>query len=61
VRFSSVQASKGQSLLLAREKRAYFAVDLNCGIGSSSLNAEVKAFARLHRVGGANSSNCGLK
>jgi len=34
---------------------------LNCGMGSSSLNAEVNAFAKLHRVRGANSSNCGLK
>jgi hypothetical protein len=40
---------------------ASFAVALNCGIGSSSLNAEAKAFAKLQRVGGANSSYCGLK
>lgn len=38
-----------------------FAVALNCGIGSSSLNAEVNAFDRLHIVRGANSSCCGLK
>ena len=43
------------------KKGASFAVALNCGIGSSSLNAEVKAFAKLHRVQGANSSYCGLK
>ena len=31
------------------------AVALNWGIGSSSLNAEVKAFDRLQRVRGSNS------
>jgi len=31
------------------------------GIGSSSLNAEVNAFDRLHIVRGSNSSCCGLK
>src|SRR6266571_425241 len=40
---------------------ANFAVALNCGIGSSSLNALVNAFDRLHVVLGANSSVCGLK
>ena len=29
-----------------------FAVALNCGIGSSSLKADVKAFERLHMVRG---------
>ena len=38
-----------------------FAVARNCGIGSSSLNAEVNAFDRLHIVRGWNSSCCGLK
>jgi hypothetical protein len=36
-------------------KPASFAVALNWGIGSSSLNAEVKAFDRLHNVRGSNS------
>ena len=36
-------------------KPASFAVTRNCGIGSSSLNAEVKAFDRLRRVRGSNS------
>ena len=31
------------------------AVALNWGIGSSSLNADVKAFVRLHNVRGSNS------
>ena len=35
------------------------AVALNCGIGSSSLNAEVNAFERLHIVRGWNSSYVG--
>lgn len=35
---------------------ASFAVALNCGIGSSSLNAEVKALTMLQSVLGANSS-----
>lgn len=38
-----------------------FAVVLNCGIGSSSLNAEVKAFERLHIVRDANSGYGGSK
>lgn len=33
-------------------KAPSFAVALNCGIGSSSLNADVKAFERLHIVRG---------
>jgi hypothetical protein len=33
----------------------------NCGIGSSSLNADVNAFDRLHMVRGWNSSCCGSK
>src|SRR5258707_8816540 len=33
-----------------------FAVALNCGIGSSPLNAEVNAFERLQIVRGRNSS-----
>ena len=36
-------------------KPASFAVALNWGIGSSSLNAEVKAFVRLHNVRGSKS------
>jgi hypothetical protein len=36
-------------------KPASLAVALNGEIGSSSLNADVKAFVRLHRVGGSNS------
>ena len=36
-------------------KPASFAVALNWGIGSSSLNADVKAFDRLHSVRGSNS------
>jgi len=34
------------------KKPASLAVALKCGIGSSSLNAEVKAFDRLHIVRG---------
>ena len=50
----------------ACEKRASrnspsFAVALNWGIGSSSLNAEVKAFERLQIVRDRNSSYCGSK
>ena len=41
-------------------KPASFAVALNCGIGSSSLNAEVNAFDRLQIVRALNSSYCGL-
>ena len=40
-------------------KPASFAVALYCGIGSSSLNALVKAFDRLHMVRGWNSSCTG--
>jgi selenocysteine lyase/cysteine desulfurase len=50
----------------ACEKRASrnspsFAVALNCGMGSSSLNAEVNAFERLHMVRDLNSSYFGSK
>src|SRR6202008_3416839 len=38
-----------------------FAVALNCGMGSSSLNAEVNAFDRLQIVRGRNSSYLGSK
>jgi len=38
-----------------------FAVALNCGTGSSSLNAEVNAFERLQIVRGRNSSYFGSK
>jgi hypothetical protein len=41
-------------------KDASFAAALNCGIGSSSLNALVNAFERLHVVRGANSSRYGF-
>jgi hypothetical protein len=49
-----------------REKRASrywpsLAVALNWGTGSSSLNADVKAFERLHIVRGRNSSYFGSK
>jgi hypothetical protein len=37
------------------------AVALNCGIGSSSLNAEVNALERLHIVRGRNCSYFGSK
>jgi len=40
-------------------KPASFAVALYCGIGSSSLNALVKAFDKLHMVRGWNSSCTG--
>jgi cyanate permease len=40
---------------------ASFAVALYCGIGSSSLNALVNAFDKLHMVRGWNSSCTGLK
>jgi len=39
----------------APRNNASFAVALNCGIGSSSLKALVKAFDRLHIVLGENS------
>ena len=42
-------------------KPASLAVARNCGIGSSCLNADVKAFERLHIVRGWNSSCCGEK
>ena len=42
-------------------KPASLAVARNCGIGSSCLNADVKAFDKLHNVRGWNSSCCGLK
>lgn len=45
----------------AVRKPPSLAVARNCGIGSSSLNAEVKALDRLHIVLGWNSSCCGLK
>src|SRR5436305_8932434 len=38
-----------------------FAVALNCGIGSNSLNADVNALDRLQSVRALNSSYCGLK
>ena len=40
---------------------ASFAVALNCGIGSSSLKADVKAFDRLQIVRDRNSSYLGLR
>src|SRR4051812_7220946 len=40
---------------------ASFAVARNCGIGSNSLKADVKAFDKLHNVRGWKSSCCGLK
>jgi hypothetical protein len=46
---------------VTERKAPSFAVALNCGMGSSSLKAEVKAFERLHIVRGAKSSNGGLK
>jgi hypothetical protein len=36
-----------------------FAVARSCGTGSSSLNADVNAFDRLHMVQDSNSSCCG--
>jgi hypothetical protein len=45
----------------APKNPASLAVARYCGIGSSSLNAEVKALERLHIVRGLNSSCCGLK
>src|SRR5260370_27143597 len=47
--------------VVASRKLPSFAVARNCGIGSSSLNADVNAFDRLHMVRGWNSSCCGLK
>jgi len=47
--------------VVASRKLPSFAVARNCGIGSSSLNAEVNAFDRLHMVRGWNSWCCGLK
>ena len=47
--------------LVASRKAPSFAVALNCGICSSSFNAEVNAFDRLHIVRGWNSSYFGLK
>ena len=42
-------------------KAPSFAVAWNCGMGSNSLNAEVKALDGLHIVRGWNSSYFGLK
>jgi hypothetical protein len=42
-------------------KAPSFAVALNCGTGSSFLNALVNAFDRLHIVRAANSGYCGSK
>ena len=49
------------SVRMASRNGASFAVALNCGMGSSSLNANVNAFPKLQRVLGANSSIVGLK
>src|SRR5206468_8524440 len=49
------------SVCIPSRNGASFAVALNCGIGSSSLNADVKEFSKLHNVLGANSSIVGLK
>jgi hypothetical protein len=52
-----------QKLCLNRVSRKLpsFAVALNCGIGSSSLKADVNAFDRLHTVRALNSSIDGEK
>ena len=47
--------------LSCSRKAPSLAVALNWGIGSSSLNAEVKAFVRLQIVRGWNSGYCGSK
>ncbi len=44
----------GDLIRRACTKPASFAVALNWGIGSSSLNADVKGFVRLHNVRGSN-------
>src|SRR5690348_1368800 len=63
--FSDTYCSGAQTIFAARgaasRKPASFAVARNCGTGSSSLKALVKAFERLHIVRAWNSSNCGLK
>ena len=46
--------------LAASRNRPSFAVARNCGMGSSSLNAYVNAFDRLHMVLDSNSSCCGV-
>lgn len=47
----------GASFQAIPERKApSLAVALNCGMGSSSLKADVKAFERLHMVRGAKSS-----
>ena len=47
--------------LIVCKNGANLPVALNWGTGSSSLNADVKAFDRLHIVRGWNSSTVGLK
>jgi hypothetical protein len=52
-----VVGHRSPTLAVAHWKKvASFAVALNCGIGSSSLNAVVNAFCRLHLVRGAKAS-----
>src|SRR2546426_11565414 len=55
------KGDQSKPVVASSRSDASFAVALNCGIGSSSLNALVNALERLHVVLGANSSICGLK
>jgi pyruvate dehydrogenase (quinone) len=55
-------ASGTQSVeFVAARKAPSFAVALNCGTGSNSLNADVNAFERLQNVRGENSGYWGSK
>jgi hypothetical protein len=47
--------------LASRSRYSSLAVALNCRMGSSSLNADVKEFDRLHMVRGWKSWRCGAK
>src|SRR5579864_1537451 len=53
-------ACRDHPALAASRNRPSFAVARNCGMGSSSLNADVNAFDRLHMVLDSNSSCWGV-
>jgi hypothetical protein len=56
-----VMVPHDHSARVASRNRPSLAVARNCGMGSSSLNADVKAFDRLHMVRDSNSGCCGVK
>jgi hypothetical protein len=57
----SKSSARFREAVASSRNEASFAVALNCGIGSSSLNALVNALERLQVVLGANSSTRGSK